>query len=167
MAADGSPAGFPGAQVSAHPEFFRFESDFVDSLRCIPMSVRLRLDVSGVKLKLNEWSKLGRADRLALALHPCRSADEIAAYRGTVSAIVARACGAPPSPLRELPEPVWENGSEVPRQVSGQARAAGKDIAPSAWAGLSPLRRFALLKLSRPGHENLNFLPALEEFGLA
>ncbi|MDA0674030.1 MAG: hypothetical protein O3C67_10055, partial [Cyanobacteria bacterium] len=33
-------------------------------------------------------------------------------------------------------------------------------------AGLIPLQRFALIKLSRPGHENRNFLPACQEFGL-
>ncbi|MEM6714613.1 MAG: nitrate reductase associated protein, partial [Cyanobacteria bacterium P01_C01_bin.147] len=34
------------------------------------------------------------------------------------------------------------------------------------WADLSPLARFALCKLSRPGHENRNFLSALYEFNL-
>jgi hypothetical protein len=33
-------------------------------------------------------------------------------------------------------------------------------------AKLSPAQRFALIKLSRPSHENHNFLPALKEFEL-
>ncbi|MDJ0543718.1 MAG: nitrate reductase associated protein, partial [Microcystis sp. M53601_WE4] len=32
------------------------------------------------------------------------------------------------------------------------------------WQKLPPSQRFALIKLSRPGHENLNFYPALKEF---
>ncbi|MFN4279704.1 nitrate reductase associated protein [Thermosynechococcus sp.] len=34
------------------------------------------------------------------------------------------------------------------------------------WAVLTPLQRFVLVKLSQPGHENCNFWPALQEFGL-
>ena len=36
----------------------------------------------------------------------------------------------------------------------------------SQWKNLNPLQRFALTKLTRGGHENENFLPALREFGL-
>ncbi|MEN9210118.1 MAG: nitrate reductase associated protein [Thermostichus sp. DG02_2_bins_29] len=34
------------------------------------------------------------------------------------------------------------------------------------WKNLEDLQRFALIKLSRSNHENKNFLPALQEFGL-
>lgn len=146
--------------------FFGFEADFVDSLRCIPMAVRLRLDVSGVKLKLNEWAKLGQAERLALAKNPCRSPAEIEAYKEGLSRLVEKAMGAPPSMLPDLPEPVWEDPSSIPDQVLDQARRLGLDLSREAWSGLSPLQRFALTKLSRPGHENRNFLPAMKEFGL-
>jgi hypothetical protein len=147
--------------------FFGFEADFVDSLRCIPMAVRLRLDVTGVKLKLNEWSKLGQADRLALANTSCRGPAEILAYSQALSRLVEKTSGVRPSMLAELPEPIWEDASRVPAQVLEQARALGLELPQSAWAALHPLQRFALTKLSRAGHENLNFLPAMREFGLA
>ena len=147
--------------------FFGFEADFVDSLRCIPMAARLRLDVTGVKLKLNEWSKLGQEDRLALAKTSFRGPGEIPAYREALARLVEKTSGARPSMLAELPEPVWEDASRVPAQVTGQARALGLELPQSSWAALNPLQRFALTKLSRPGHENHNFLPAMKEFGLA
>lgn len=37
--------------------FFQFESDFVATLRCIPMIVRFKLDLCGVKLSLKAWSR--------------------------------------------------------------------------------------------------------------
>ena len=153
----------PGPADSA---FFGFEADFVDSLRCIPMAVRLRLDVTGVKLKLNEWSKLGQADRRALAEKSCRGPAEILAYSEALSRLVEKTSGARPSMLSELPEAIWEDASRVPAQVTEQARALGLDLPQSSWASLTPLQRFALTKLSRPGHENRNFLPAMKEFGL-
>jgi hypothetical protein len=151
----------------ADSRFFGFEADFVDSLRCIPMAVRFRLDVTGVKMKLNEWAKLDKARRLDLAQTPCATEKEVSLYREEVSALVEKTSGARPTMLAELPEPVWENPGEVPGQVLDQARALGLDLPLKGWAGLSTLQRFALMKLSRPGHENRNFLPAMAEFGLA
>lgn len=144
--------------------FFAFESDFVDTLRCIPMIVRRNLDVAGIKLKLNEWSKLPVDARSALASAPCRTPDEITAYRAAATQAVTEACGAPPASLPPI-DPQWENAGAVPAQVAAQAAAHGLSLSQQFWASLSPLQRFALLKLSRSGHENLNFLPALREFG--
>ena len=91
----------------------------------------------------------------------------ISAYKEKVSARVAEACGAPPSLLPELPARDWEDAYRIPAQVIAQAESRNRRIAPDAWARLSPLQRFALIKLSRPGHENHNFIPACDEFGLS
>jgi hypothetical protein len=50
--------------------------------------------------------------------------------------------------------------------VRQQAATFGCQISDAQWQQLKPVRRFALIKLSRPGHENKNFKPALKEFGL-
>ncbi|MDQ3000721.1 MAG: nitrate reductase associated protein [Fibrobacterota bacterium] len=152
---------------SDNSQFFGFEADFVDSLRCIPMAVRFRLDVTGVKMKLNEWSKLDKARRVDLAQTPCATEVEIRLYREEISLLVEKTSGSPPSMLAELPVPVWESPDEVPVQVINQARDLDLEVPLQAWACLSTLQRFALIKLSRSGHENRNFLPAMFEFGLA
>jgi len=64
------------------------------------------------------------------------------------------------------PHPAWIEESHVPAQVSDYFNAQG--LAPlslAQWQGLAPLQRYALIKLTRPGHSNDNFLPALREFG--
>lgn len=146
-------------------ELFRFESDFVSSLRCIPMAVRYRLDLTGVKLKLNEWSKLGKDDRRSLVERPVGSETELRDYRQGLSALVAAACGAPPALLPEAVERQWESPAP-PLQVLEKAVAEGIALSNAEWMALKPLQRFALIKLSRPGHENRNFVPAALEFGL-
>lgn len=146
-------------------DFFRFESDFVSSLRCIPMAVRLKLDRCGIKLKLAEWSKLDLPARESLAAAPCAAAADVAAFRAVLADAVIRACGAAPASMPPADE-IWENAAAVPEQVEAQAAALGVTLPAQAWRGLSVLQRFALVKLSRPGHENRNFLPALQEFGI-
>jgi hypothetical protein len=39
--------------MGRHDHCFDFEADFVGDLRCIPMAVRRKLDLVGVKLKLS------------------------------------------------------------------------------------------------------------------
>lgn len=145
---------------------FLFESDFVESLRCIPMSVRLKLDLAGVKLKLSEWSRLGRIERSALLSGPCASPEEIETWKGLVSVLVESACGASPT-LMPPADPVWEAARDTPDQVKEKAASLGLALESDDWKSLSPLQRFALIKLSRPGHENMNFAPACREFGLS
>ncbi len=42
----------------------------------------------------------------------------------------------------------------------------GTPLSLDQWQALSPLQRFALIKLSQAGHEHRNFALALAEFGL-
>jgi hypothetical protein len=80
---------------------------------------------------------------------------------------VTRYTGAPAKPLPIDDSPAWLQGAAIPIDVQQQAQSFDVCLLPQQWAALTPLQRFALIKLSRPGHENRNFLPALQEFGLA
>jgi hypothetical protein len=142
--------------------------DFAGTLRCIPMAVRFKLDQCGVKLSLRQWSRFTVDDRRGLLETPCASADEVAAYRAWLIELIAVRAEETAKDLPADPEPAWASVREVPSIVSGYASSLGlAPPRPSQWAGLSPLQRFALLKLTREGHDNANFLPAMREFGLA
>ncbi|MEN9239052.1 MAG: nitrate reductase associated protein [Thermostichus sp. DG_1_6_bins_120] len=54
----------------------------------------------------------------------------------------------------------------MPASVQQKAEELGMPISLDFWKNLEDLQRFALIKLSRSNHENKNFLPALQEFGL-
>jgi hypothetical protein len=56
--------------------FFQFEADFVESLRCVPMQVRYKLDTCGVKLKLPDWNHFSQAERQQLVELPCETETE-------------------------------------------------------------------------------------------
>ncbi|MDC0834883.1 nitrate reductase associated protein [Leptolyngbya valderiana BDU 20041] len=145
--------------------FFQFESDFVESLRCIPMRVRYNLDTCGVKLKLEHWHHFDESERRALVELPCFSESEISAYRDVVRRLVFDRTRTYPKDLPVDPHPSWMSG-EIPVQVLEKAASEKVAISTQHWAALSSLQKFALVKLSRPSHENKNFLPALREFGI-
>ncbi len=146
--------------------FFQFESDFVESLRCIPMQVRLKLDTCGIKLKLHQWHQFKQDDRIKLVELPCETKSEVQAYREFLSQLVQERTGAIASELPIDPNPPWLDSATIPQDVSAKASAVEVNLTVEQWASLSPVQRFALLKLSRSGHENHNFVPALREFQL-
>lgn len=146
--------------------FFKFEADFVDSLRCIPMIVRLKLDTCGVKLKLAEWNRFTQTECQQLVELPCDRESEVAAYREYISGLIFRHTGNAAGLLAIDPHPPWSNDREIPESVATKATAEKIVIDLSQWSKLTPIQRFALIKLTRSQHENNNFLPAVKEFGL-
>lgn len=146
--------------------FFHFEADFVESIRCIPMQVRMKLDTCGIKLKLNHWNQFTLQEREALVEIPCTTADEIETYRQYLQNLVIEHTGSPASELSIEPEPAWMDSTTIPASIQEKAQELAVSITVQQWGTLSPAQRFALIKLSRPSHENHNFLPALKEFEL-
>ncbi len=147
-------------------QFFQFEADFVEALRCIPMQVRYKLDHCGVKLKLVQWNHFTQDDRQALVSLPCELDPEVQAYRNFLHQLVLSRTGTTATDLAIDPAPPWCDRTYVPNPVQEQAEAVGAVISVDQWQALTSLQRFALIKLSRSSHENSNFLPALQEFGL-
>jgi hypothetical protein len=146
--------------------FFAFEADFVDNLRCIPMVVRMKLDTCGVKLKLSHWNQFDRSQRQALVEKPCTTFEESQQYREFLQDLVRDKTGAPAGELTVDEKPAWLDETVVPIALQEKAAEFNLKISIEQWQNLTPLQRFASIKLSRPSHENHNFLPALKEFNL-
>ena len=145
-------------------DFFQFEMDFASSLRCIPMQVRYKLDLCGIKLKLPQWNQFSTEDRQKLLDLPCQAPDQVQIYRETLQRLVQEATGEIATDLPVAAAPEWENEANIPDSVGEKASEMQVVLTVDQWAKLTPIQRFALIKLSRSTHENRNFMPALEEF---
>ncbi|MGF1540947.1 MAG: nitrate reductase associated protein [Pleurocapsa sp.] len=145
-------------------DHFQFERDFIESLRCIPMQVRMKLDTCGVKLKLSHWHQLSQIERQQLVTMPCLTEDEADTYREFLQNLIIAKTGQPAKELAIAPHPPWLDVENIPLDVQHKAAEFNLTIEPEQWRVLTPPQRFALIKLSRPSHENHNFLPALKEF---
>lgn len=147
--------------------FFGFEQDFVESgVRCIPMIVRFKLDHAGIKLKLSEWSRMSEAERRQLAEADCESPEEVSRYRTQLSELIFKRTGDIATPIPVPENPAWSRTDEIPYTITEKLREVSSALSIKRWRTLTPLQRFALLKLSYPGHEHKNFSKALMEFGL-
>ena len=146
--------------------FFDFEQDFIESLRCIPMIVRYKLDTCGVKLKLHHWNNFNQEERQSLVEYPCQTSTEIEKYRQYLQGLVHQQTGEYAKELTIEPQPAWLNKEEIPVNVQEKAHECNLQLTLSQWQNLNDIERFVLIKLSRSSHENRNFLPACKEFNL-
>ena len=154
------------SQKTEPPKYFKFETDFVGSLQCIPMIVRMNLDNCGVKLKLAHWNQFDRSQRQALVDLPCTTPPERQAYKEWLQNLIIAKTGQPAKELPIDPNPPWLKTTTIPDSVEVKAQDHNVALSLEQWANLNPTQRFALIKLSRPSHENKNFIPAMQEFGI-
>ena len=144
---------------------FGFEADFTTDLRCIPMAVRRKLDLAGVKLKLQHWSELGEAERAELLAW----ADDAAAIEALRQHLMERSASLSAGQAKELPRPAgeaWQQAEQLPEVLAASCAQLGLELRSGGWGELNELQRFALVKLSHPGHEHRNLPRALAEFAL-
>ncbi|MEN9686168.1 MAG: hypothetical protein RLZZ28_1954 [Bacteroidota bacterium] len=148
-------------------EGFLFEEDFVEEhIRCIPMIVRFKMDLAGIKLKLAEWSKFDAEERAMLMSIPVMTASETSFYRNYLQTLVLQRTGKGATDLQVDENPPWADKEKIPEMLKEKAGEYQWEIAINQWKKLSNLQRFVLCKLCRPGHENKNFPKAMKELGL-
>lgn len=97
---------------------------------------------------------------------PCDKPNEVSNYRSYLCEKIQQYTHVNAIDLPVDLAPAWLNSTQVPSVLLAKASALGYEITLPRWQALTALQRFALIKLSRSSHENLNFLPALQEFGL-
>ncbi len=143
---------------------FRFEAEIYESLDCLPMAARRKLDAVAIKLHPAQWKQLGRGERLRSSHAHADSDQERSALRIFIEEV---ALARTRSPTRILPGDARRcaNPPDHPPQVLVRhARAAGVELDDKAWAALDADQRYALIKLGdseRPSH---NLELALQEF---
>ncbi|NDC15126.1 MAG: nitrate reductase [Synechococcaceae bacterium WB9_2_170] len=150
---------------AAHPQAshcFGFEQDFVGSWRCIPLCLRRKLDLIGLKLKLSHWLELRQEQRQQLVDWPDHP-EGLAELRETLRQWTSPMADGEAKPLPPAVAEPWQQPFTVPQDVARAALGHSIALGGPAWGSLGELERFALCKLARPGHDHPNFRAALDE----
>lgn len=156
-------------------ELLQFEKEKCQDPRRFPMYFRLKLDLCGIKLSKRDWISFDPAEKERLLAMPCDTPLQIARFRDKLAAmihtldreIVPLPDELPPTGQMLSPYRSWTDRTRIPAAVSQHIEALGKPIfSLREWAALSDLQRFALIKLTQPGHLKEELRLALEEFAL-
>ena len=149
----------PRAQAS---HCFAFEQDFVGSWRCIPLCVRRKLDLIGLKLKLSHWLELSQAQRQELVDWPDQ-AEALLQLREQLQAWTRPMADGEARPLPVAVAEPWQRLEPVPDEVQRAALQRDVSLSNEQWKALGELERFVLCKLARPGHDHHNLRAAFAE----
>ncbi len=145
---------------------FKFEDEMHESLQCVPMAVRRKMDRVGLKIGLEQWKSLDRGERLAICHFPVDSAEECDGLGVFIREAMRRRFGVEPKSLTDAQRASAEPPASPPARVVGHARAAGFDLSAAVWSRLDGDERFALLKMGDVETPSHNLLAALKEFAV-
>lgn len=145
---------------------FAFEGDVHLTLECVPLTVRRKLDLAGLKISLAGWQTLTRAERLALCHLPVDDAEAVSIYR-TVYLGFAERAGVPLTPLADdsMASRPWL-APMPPAAVAVKAALLDGVVDLSLWPDLDEESRYALFKLSDPKKDASKLRAALLELGM-
>jgi len=145
---------------------FKFEDEMHESLQCVPMAVRRKLDRVGLKIGLEQWKSLDRGERLAICHLPVASSEECDALGVFIREAMKRRFGVEPKSLTDAQRASAEPPASPPARVIAHARASGFDLNAACWSRLDGDERFALMKMGDAETPSHNLAAALKEFGV-
>ena len=142
---------------------FKFEDEVHQSLSCVPMAVRRKLDQAGVKISLEQWQTLRRGERLAICHLPTGSDEERETLKVFVEEAVQERCGSATKPVSDELRRAAEPPATPPKELVASAKAEGVELSQPAWDRLDADERYALIKLGGGDKHSHNFGAALHE----
>jgi hypothetical protein len=157
-----SPEASPPPVAPQASRCFAFERDFVGNWRCIPLCLRRKLDLAGVKLRLSHWLELDperRGELVAWGDDPAA----LATMRARIATLTRALADGEARSLPPAQGEPWQKGGLPPPELIQAAALRGHRLDAERWHGMEELERFALCKLARPGHDHHNLPAALEE----
>lgn len=130
----------------------------------MPVVMRYRLDLSGLKIGLDTWLKIPVEERFALSAFPIGNTADLESFRERFLETVSRSVGSVPDRVPRQDPRSWGEAEPVPASVKDAGAANGVVVAESAWRRLGELQRFALWKFSHSKRQPDSFRRAWEEF---
>jgi hypothetical protein len=145
---------------------FKFEDEMHESLQCVPMAVRRKLDRVGLKIGLEQWKSLDRGERLAICHFPVDSTEECEGLGVFIREAMKRRFGAEPKVLSDAQKASAEPPASPPGRVVANARTQGFNLTAEIWSRLDSDERFALMKMGDAETPSHNLGAALKEFSV-
>ncbi len=145
---------------------FRFEAEIYESLSCVPMQARRKLDAVGIKVGLAQWQQLARGQRLMICHAPASTDDEVAALRLFIEEATIAGSGSGPTELPDEVRRAANPPAAPPDRLVERARELGRNVTQQDWDRLDPDERYALIKLGGEAKPSHNLAAALAEFKL-
>ena len=141
---------------------FRYEKAFYPNLDRLPLHVRMKLDLTGIKLSLKQWLAFHIEERSAICHLPVEHEDEKKVFKDYLNFLSRQYCGAPAQELSPM-EALWEISDQIPAPVRERSIDKGKAVTVEEWIGWTSHQRYALYKTAVSKSEPEKFFAVLDE----
>ena len=145
--------------------FYRFdyEAPYYPNLDRLPLHVRMKLDLTGVKLSLKDWLAYHIEERTVICHLPVDDEDEKQAFRDYLNFLSQQYCGAPAKMFPPMDPISWEMSNQVPDRVLERSGDNGKAVTLKEWMNWASHQRYALYKTAVSRSEPEKFFAVLDQ----
>jgi hypothetical protein len=145
--------------------FYRYqhESDIYPSLSRIPLHVRMKLDLTGVKISLNDWLGFNIEERNVLCHLPVDTVEEKEVFSTYIDFLSRRCRGVPAAKTAAISSSLWDHTHQVPEAVSKKTDAQIPPVTIEEWRGWKSYQRYALYKTALSQSDPELFFAVLQE----
>ena len=143
---------------------YQYESETYPSLSRIPLHVRLKLDVTGIKISLKDWLAFSIEERTVLCHLPVETKEEKQAFASYLDFLSRRYRGEPVTIATVMSSSLWDSVHRVPRPVAGKNAPQIPAVTVEEWRRWKSYQRYALYKTALSQSDPEQFFAVLKEF---
>jgi len=141
---------------------FAYEAEFYPTLSRLPLHVRMKLDLTGVKISLKDWLAFSFEERTVLCHLPIDTVEERIVFSSYLDFLSRNHRGEPVTRTEPMDSSRWEQ-SEVPEPVAQKSAADSRAVTPYEWRRWQSHQRYALYKTAISKNQPGAFEQILDE----
>ena len=142
---------------------YQHESDIYPSLSRIPLDVRLKLDVTGIKISLKDWLAFSMEERTILCHLPVETEEERQAFASYLDFLSRRYRGASVGTTAPISNSLWDDPHQVPEPIAAKSTPQTPPVTVNEWSRWKSYQRYALYKTAISKSDPGQFFAVLKE----
>ena len=141
---------------------FQYESQYYTTLSRLPLDVRRKLDLVGLKISLKDWLAFSLEERAVLCHLPNDSVDEQQAFQAFLDFLSRKYLGRSIQTTEPMSASLW-NGETVPEPVLLKSTDFNAAVTRQEWTQWHDHDRYALYKTAISTNQPEAFAQVLNE----
>jgi hypothetical protein len=142
---------------------YQHESDIYPSLSRIPLHVRMKLDLTGIKISLQDWLAFCIEERNVLCHLPIETEEEKKVFSVYLD-FLSRKRGEGPVPTTlAMSNSPWDSIHQVPEPIAAKYATQAAPVTLTEWQRWKSHQRYALYKTALSNSEPEHFFALLKE----
>jgi len=124
---------------------YDYEAEFYPALSRLPLDLRRKLDVTGIKISLKHWLAYSMEERAVLCHLPCDSTEEKEVFLQYLDFLSEKYLGRPAEKTTAMSAALW-SGSAVPDAVVERSQPLRQTVTLEEWHRWPSHHRYAVYK---------------------